>query len=213
MLPPSQQRSDQVTFAVGIVILFLLLIAAFLIVRPFLSALMWGIILAIGTWPLFARVRRALGGRGALASALLVIVYMAVLVVPLVMVGQELVNHVTWLSLRVAELLQEGPPPPPAWLGDLPLVGHHAVAFYEEVAAGGAKAVELLRDAVGPVTKLLVGAAGGIGRAVGELLLALVCTGIFYANGEVATISLRRIVARIGGSPAERLITIAHATI
>jgi predicted PurR-regulated permease PerM len=210
---PASPRGDQIALIAGVVILVLLLIAGFLIVRPFLSSLLWGVILAIGTWPLFVRVRHLTGGRALLASTLLVIVYMAVLVVPLVMVGDGLIDHVSSLSSHVSGMLEKGPPPPPVWLGDLPLIGKKAVAFYKEIATGGAKAAQLARSAIGPVTSWLLNFASSIGFALAELVLALVCTGIFYANGEAATCSLRGVVTRIGGERAQRLITIAHGTI
>ncbi len=213
MLPPGPRRGDQIALIAGVAILVLLVIAAFLIVRPFLSSLLWGIILAIGTWPLFIRVRHVLGGRGALASMLLVLLYMAVLVVPLLMVGDGLVDHVSVLSDRVSQLLSKGPPPPPSWLGEIPLVGKPATVFYKEVATGGAKAAQLVRSTIGPVTSSMVNLVGSIGRALGELVLALICTGIFYANGEAAARGLRGIAERIGGEQAQRMIGIAHRTI
>jgi hypothetical protein len=38
-------------------------IGAFLVMQPFLSALLWGIILTISTWPPHVRRRHELGGR------------------------------------------------------------------------------------------------------------------------------------------------------
>ena len=48
--------------AVALACLLVLAIGVFLVMQPFLSALLWGIILTISTWPLHVRLSRALGG-------------------------------------------------------------------------------------------------------------------------------------------------------
>jgi predicted PurR-regulated permease PerM len=154
-----------------------------------------------------------LGGRGSLAAALLVLLYITVLVVPLVLVGDGLVDRVSGVTEWIKAQLQQGLPPAPKWLGQLPVFGKQAKAFYNDVAKGGERAVALARDAIGPVSSWLLAAVGALGQALGELLLALICTGIFYANGEAAARGLRGIVQRLGGDEAERLIGTAHGTI
>src|SRR4051812_13060822 len=57
--------------AVALACLLILAIGCYLVVQPFLSALLWGIILTISTWPLHVRLTRALGGRTGASAAFL----------------------------------------------------------------------------------------------------------------------------------------------
>ncbi|MFO1120310.1 MAG: hypothetical protein U1E38_09530 [Rhodospirillales bacterium] len=47
----------------GLLILLFVGIGCFVILRPFLPALLWATILSIATWPAFRRCERWLGGR------------------------------------------------------------------------------------------------------------------------------------------------------
>ena len=64
-LPPDDgqfvERALQAAIRIGLV---LLLVAwCFTIVRPFVVPVVWGIIIAVATYPAFARLQAALGGR------------------------------------------------------------------------------------------------------------------------------------------------------
>ena len=206
-------RSEQIALAIGLALLVILIAAAYLVVRPFLSSLLWGMILAIGTWPLYQRLRDGLGGRRTLAAALLVLLFAAILVVPLWMVGQGFVDHVNTLTQDIRQLLQQGPPPPPQWLHDVPFVGDRAVAFWDEIAQGGAKAMDLLRRSIQPVSSWLLGAAGSIGQALGETTLSLIAVFFFYRDGESAAVSLLDLLTQVAGEQARRLLSVAHRTV
>ena len=62
-----------VEHSIGLAILIVIAIGAFLVLRPFLSAIVWGAVLAYSTWPLFERLKSRLGGREALAAALMIL--------------------------------------------------------------------------------------------------------------------------------------------
>ena len=60
-----------------------LLAAAFLILRPFLSAMIWATALVIATWPLLLRLQHLLWGKRSLAVAIMTLVLVVILLAPL----------------------------------------------------------------------------------------------------------------------------------
>jgi predicted PurR-regulated permease PerM len=83
---------------------------------------MWGIIIAIASYTAFLKLQRLLKGRGALAAALWTLLLPAVLIVPLVLLGQQLVEGLKPLVAR----LRDGTlvlPAPPASVEHWPVIG------------------------------------------------------------------------------------------
>ena len=60
-----EQRHTYIAIAFALIFVIILCVVSFVIARPFLAPLFWGVILAIATWPAFAWCRRRLGGRNA----------------------------------------------------------------------------------------------------------------------------------------------------
>ena len=52
----------------------------------------WGLTIAIAGYPAYCRLQKLLGGRGGWAAVLFTVVLLAVLVVPIVMLSQTLVD-------------------------------------------------------------------------------------------------------------------------
>ena len=48
----------------------LLVVGCLLILRPFIPLIMWGVIIAIASYPTFQKLQRVLSGRGGLAAVL-----------------------------------------------------------------------------------------------------------------------------------------------
>ena len=102
----SQNRIDRWA---GIALVTVLVMGCFAILRPFLSALLWAVILSFSTWPVYRRIERAVRGRKGLAAGLMVGLVAAVLIGPLVFLGVGLAEDVTTLIGMVRQLLSQGP--------------------------------------------------------------------------------------------------------
>jgi predicted PurR-regulated permease PerM len=74
--------------SIQIGLLALLVIGCLLILRPFIPLIVWGIIIAIASYPAFQKLQHVLKGRGALAAALWTLPLLAVLIAPLVLLSE-----------------------------------------------------------------------------------------------------------------------------
>src|SRR6185312_4397107 len=52
----------------GTALLLILAVGCFVVLRPFLSAVIWAVILSLSTWPIYVRLDRLLGNRRTLAA-------------------------------------------------------------------------------------------------------------------------------------------------
>src|SRR5262245_41805171 len=83
--------------ALAILILAILLIGCFVVLRPFIAAILWATILSYATWPAFMRLQQALHGRRGLAAAILTLAIGALLLTPVILLGVSLAENVVRL--------------------------------------------------------------------------------------------------------------------
>src|SRR6516165_10591061 len=97
------QLNDALEISIQIVLAALLVVGCLLILRPFIPLILWGIIIAIASYPAFLKLQRLLKGRGALAAALWTLLLLAILIVPMVLLGQQLVEGLRPLVARLKD--------------------------------------------------------------------------------------------------------------
>jgi predicted PurR-regulated permease PerM len=116
----------------SVVTLGLLLIGCFVVMRPFLSSLMWAVVLGFTLWPVQSRVTRWLGNRRTLAASLTTLSIALVLVVPFVVLGISVADDARALAAATRKWSEGGLPAPPAWVDRIPVVGGQVRSYWEE---------------------------------------------------------------------------------
>ncbi len=130
---------------IAISLLLLLLIGSYLVLQPFISALLWAALLCYATWPLFTRLNTRLKDRRNSAAALLCLALTAVVVVPFVFVALSLADNVSKLNSMLHIALEQGLPLPPDWVTGLPLVGPKLNELWLSAATDTASLLEPLQ--------------------------------------------------------------------
>ena len=101
-----------------------------LVLRPFISAALWAVVLCFTTWPLFLRLEDVLGGRRTLAALIATLLLAAIIILPVAILGATLADNVSGLISASQRLIEEGPPNPPDWVASIPLVGSHITDYW-----------------------------------------------------------------------------------
>jgi predicted PurR-regulated permease PerM len=197
----------------AIVALLLLAIGCFVVLRPFLSALLWAAVLCFSTWRAYGWCERALGGRRGLAAALMTALVALVLVAPLAVVVATLAESVSRLVAAVARLLEQGPPSPPLWVAELPAVGESLAAYWEGLAHDAPAFTGELRKLIGPAADLALGGGAVLGAGILELSLSVFIAFFFYRDGREVAARVSAIAERFAGPRAQRLLGVAGATV
>ena len=206
-------RNDRIERAVAALLLLILAVACFVVLRPFLSALLWAAILSSSTWPVYVALERLLGGRRTAAAAVMIACAAVILLLPLALVLSHLAGEATELATAASRWMEVGPPEPPAWVATLPLVGPRLHAYWASVAQNGARLVADLRAYVGPAREWIVATGLSLGAGLAELVLALLVAFFFYRDGMAGMRALRSALGRVAGAQGARLLVIAGATI
>jgi len=195
------------------ILLLALLGAGLWVMAPFISALLWGAILAFASWPLMRLLTRVLGGRETLAAGLLTSAWILIVALPLVWLGFNLADHIRDATAFVRDVQMDGLPDAPAWLGGIPLVGERLVSWWQSLDQQGAALLASVKPHLGQVGNWLLARSAQIGSGVLELTLSLVFVFFFYRDGPRLSAFVLRLLHRLMGDRAEYYLELVAGTV
>lgn len=205
--------SKNIEQLIAISLLVLLLIGSYLVMQPFISALLWAALLCYATWPLFSRLNTRLKDRRNTAAALLCIALTAVVVAPISLVAFSLAENVSKLNDMLHIVLAQGLPSPPSWVAGLPLVGTNINAVWLAAVNDTASLLEPLKRNLPELSKWLLGRGVALGHGILQMSLAMFILFFLYRDGEALAHRLSNALTRIGGDHARKLLLLAGSTV
>ena len=144
--------------------IFLLAMWVFNIVRPFVSPILWGIIIAVAVYPVYRKLARLCGGRTTLAAVLFSLVALVLLITPTVMLTEALVDWIETFAERVEAGSVSIPRPPPG-IADWPILGSVLQHRWAEYAADLENALRTPGLQLRSLNKWLLASAASAGPA------------------------------------------------
>ena len=206
-------QASRIEIVAAVTLLALLVMGCFVILRPFLAALSWSLILTLTTWPLFAWLEARLGGRRTLAALIMTTLLAVAFVLPFALATPKLAENVGLLARQGRLLLEDGPPGPPAWLESVPVIGLRVQEAWRDYAADLDALTDQVAVYVPATTAWLLRVLGALGAGFLELVLSVLATFFFYRDGRAGAHKLKSVVERMAGERGERLMQVAGETI
>jgi predicted PurR-regulated permease PerM len=142
-----KQNRFKIEPLLGGVALLLLLIGCVVVLRPFLSSLMWAIVLAFSLYPLQRRFTSWLRGSRTLAACLVTLTLTLVLTGPVVLIGLSLVEDGRALAGATKNWFLAAPEEAPAWVQRMPIVGDEVSSYWTEFSEDRKRWMEDLEKA------------------------------------------------------------------
>ena len=205
---------DIIRITLAVLFIGVLIAAAFWILRPFLLALIWATMIVIATWPIMLRVQGWLGGKRSLAVAVMTLALLLVFIIPFLLITVTIVDHADQIVGWAKELATYSLPPPPDWVGKVPLVGTKLKDAWQELAAVGPGGLRTrLVPYMGAVVKYFAEQAGTLGMIIVQVLLTVVIAAVLFSGGETTARAVRRFTHRLAGEHGEEAAILAAKTI
>lgn len=166
---------------------------------PFLTLMVWALILAVTLYPLHQFLANRIGGRQGLAATLLVVVGVALIVAPTAVLMSSLGDSVHQLVQDVQNNTLRIPAPRPG-VEDWPAVGQQLHDVWAKAHANLPALVQSMQPKIGELAKTVLGFVASIGGGLLQFLAALIIAGILMAFGQSGGRGSRAISERIAGS-------------
>ena len=207
------KSTPQIDRTLTLVVLALLIVGCFLVLQPFLTAIIWAAILCATIWPLYLRVRARLKGRAGLASTLIVLLMAVTVVAPFVIVGNTIADNAERVSDYVQELVRAGPPPPPSWVAGLPIIGEWAATTWQSFAHDTARLMDAARQFIEPARRVLFASGATLLGGILQLMVSSFSAFFFLRDGDAIVSRLHAAIDRIAGERGRRLALVAATTV
>ena len=154
-----------------------LVLMCYRIFSPFLTLMIWALILAVTLFPLQQLIARRIGGRQGLASTLVVLMGFVLIVTPSAVLMNSMADSIHTLIKDVQENSLEVPAPR-AGVARWPLVGERLHAAWSRAHDDLPAFVQSLQPKIGDIAKSALGFVAGIGVGLLMFLAAFIVSGI-----------------------------------
>jgi predicted PurR-regulated permease PerM len=171
-------------------------VSCFLLLRPFLDLMMAGVIIAVGVYPAYQMLTKALRGRGKLAAVLCTVLLLSVIVLPTLLLAGTLIDGVSNLTDQLKAGQLKIPPAPPS-LDRLPIVGKKLKDFWTLSSVDISDAARRLAPQIQDRIPALLAASVGIGGLLLKFLFAILLAGFLLATSEKRIRFADRLFGRI----------------
>ena len=118
----------------GGVALLLLLAGCFFVLRPFMTALVWAMILAYSLHPMQRMFTRWFRGSRTLAACLVTLTVTIVVVGPVVLIGMSIAQDGKDLAVATRNWFMTVPEQPPVWVDQMPVFGPEIKGYWKGFA-------------------------------------------------------------------------------
>ena len=196
-----------------IALVTLLALGCFLILQPFIAAILFAAIVCVTTWPLHAWLLVRLGNRPALTSTVMTLLLMLVVLLPMSFLAISLADAMPPLVEKLRGGILRAAMGPPEWLAGIPFVGEQLDAYWHSLAESREEFNKLLKQLYDPARKVLLTIVALTGEGLLQLVLALFIAFFFYRDGPALTERLKDSSRSLGGALGEQMLALARSTV
>jgi predicted PurR-regulated permease PerM len=198
--------------AIKIGLVALLAVWCLEIVRPFMLPVIWGAIIAIGSYPGFVRLERGLGGHSRLAATLWTIAGLIIVLGPIGMLAGVLVENLQSLAAELLAGRLRIPAPPDA-VAAWPLVGAPAHRFWSLASTNLGAALAQVGTQVRWLSAWLLTTVATAGIGMLQFVIAVIIAGVLLTQADAGARAAHAVATRLAGERGPGLVTLAEATI
>lgn len=193
--------------------LVIIVVGCYLVLHPFIPAILFAAVVCSATWQTYLRLRKALGGRPVLAALAMTLLLVVVVIGPTVWLAVTLADTVTVIIEAGKALLNGGPITSPVWVREIPLIGDLLSDYWQRVAVSGDSLATQWKGLLEPMRNFLVGAGKVVGEGLLQLALAILIGFFFYRDGEALLLGMRKVLDEIAGGLGNELLATIHNTV
>ena len=192
-------------------ILLLIIVWCLMIMYPFVSIILWSLILAIAFYPLHKKLSGKMGGKPKLTSFIIVFLVLVILMVPTWFLIGSLTDEVKLLKENFdAGMLSI--PPPTTKVQEWPLIGSKVYELWQAASDNLGQIIMKYREQLinvgGKLAKGILGAAGGIV----QIMISFIIAGVLLTIGG-APEGIRKFFRKVAGKRGDDFADITMLTV
>jgi predicted PurR-regulated permease PerM len=208
---PPDDHSLRPARLLGLAALAALMVGCLLVLRPFISALLWAAILSYCTWPLCRMLRERLGLSPTLAALVMVVAEMLLVGLPILFATPIRAEDIEGIRRTVEGMISDGLPGLGDKLAYVPVIGGFLQERWAALQLDFTPLTNMLRPYAGMIAQNVLGFLLAVLSGVAEFVVAILLSFFFYRDGPGMARVLDALVGRIAGPQARRLVQLTAA--
>jgi predicted PurR-regulated permease PerM len=201
-----------IELAIRVAVLAVLLYWSLVLVRPFITIVIWSAVLAVALYPTFEWLALRLGKRRRLAALLMTIASLLVIVGPATWLALDLIESLRSISERL-DLSVVTLPPPPKAVKDWPLIGEKIYESWSLASNNVKAALANIAPQLKPLGSSLLHIAANAGTGVLQFFISIIVAGFLFCPGQKIAENIKLFARRLAPDRASDLVDHAGATI
>ena len=201
-----------IEIAIRLGVLALLLYLSLVLVRPFISIVIWSAVLAVALYPAFEWTSSRLHGRRRLAAALITIMTLLIVIGPATWLAAGLVDSLRMISERLNFSILAVPPPPKS-VKDWPLIGDQIYQFWDLASTNFQAALAKIIPQLKPLGSSLLRIGADTGFGIIKFLASIIVAGFLFSPAPVLVDAINKFSRRLNSTRGEEFVNQAGATI
>jgi len=201
-----------VDIAIRLSVLAFVIVFCFLILKPFIPLVVWGIILAVALYPVYEAVNAKLGDRRKLTAVILTIAALLIIILPGIHLAASSVDGIKAINdkLKHEELKI---PPPPDRVAEWWVIGSAVHGLWQQASVNLEATLQRYQPQVTASVKWLLSTM--VGTLLGVLMFAvsIIIAGILMATASSGEQMTRRLFIRLVGERGADFADISEQTI
>ena len=204
--------SAAIDIAIRLGVLAVLVVWCFQILRPFVSPIIWGIIVAVALYPVYQKLNAKLGDRRKLTAAIMTISALLIIIIPGFQLAVSGADSLKTLNTKLEEKELKVPPPPER-VGNWPVIGKSLKNLWQMASDNLESVLIKFESQVIGSAKWLLKTA--FGAAVGLLMFAisLIIAGVLMASAKSGGLMVKSLFVRLAGDRGADFAEISVKTV
>ena len=205
----SSSSTIDIDLLIRIGLSFMLMVWCFEIIRPFVSPILWGVVISIGTYPVYQWLIKKTNLSNGLGASLFTLLMLILLITPTVILTGVLFED----AHRLSSNLESGTlniPETPDVIGDLPLIGKKLDDFWTRVTEDPKATLGKIEPHLKNFAEWLLKAATGAGLGMLMFVCSIIIAGVFIAKANVCNKAARMVFHRVAGEKGDEIAELSY---
>ena len=208
---PGLRNAIEISIRLGAIAL--LVIACLMIVAPFMSIIVWALVIAIAADGPHQALSRRLGGRRGLAAGVAVVLALLVVIVPAAELSRTLGSGAQTFAENLGDADLKIPAPDPR-VQDWPVIGPRVYLEWSKASENIGETFGHFVPQLQVFSRWLLRAGGSAALGILQFAASLLIAGVMLARGAERRAAIERFAVRMAGEARGRgLAELAEATI
>jgi predicted PurR-regulated permease PerM len=207
-----QLTATLIDLAIRVAALAIFIYFSFVLLRPFITIVIWSTVLAVALYPAFKWLSHRLGHRRRLAAILITIISLLVVIGPATWLALGLVDSFRSLAERL-DLSLITIPAPPSTIKNLPVIGDQIYQWWSLASTNLQSTLAQFAPELKPLGGSLLRIAANAGTGMLQFLISIVIAGFLFGPAPLIVHRIKLFSKKLTSNRAEEFVDLTGATI